>query len=153
MRFEKDKKIGDTIKMNVVVYLAFIGIALGLTARYALTSAPRYPLSAACFACAAYMGVCLLRFIRLLKAWDNTYLLIEKDRVSGLSVDPKRGAPEPFEIGLGEVEDASLREVKLTQRTPLPALVIRTATRTYTVVGIENRKAARSALVPKNELF
>ena len=42
---------------------------------------------------------------------------------------------------------------ELTGRTLLPGLTIRTASQTYHVLGIENIKAARSRLLPGDELF
>lgn len=153
MKFEKDKRIGETVKMNVIVYVAFIGIALGLTARYCFAAEPRYLIAAACLACGAYMGFCLLRFIRLLKTWESSYLLIDGDRVSGVSVDPRSFRSEPFDIGLQEVEDASLQEIKLTRRSPLPILTIRTRSGAYHVFGIEDMKTARNRLLPGSELY
>ena len=153
MRFEKDKRTGETVKMNVIVYVAFIGIALGISARYCFAAEPRYLIAAACFACGVYMGVCLLRFVRLLKTWEQTFLQIDGDRVSGFSVDPQKGTGAPFEIGLGEVEDASLQEIKLTRRSPLPVLTVRTGSGAYHIVGIEDIKTARNRLLPGNELY
>ena len=153
MRFEPDKRTAETVKMNIYVYIAFIGIALGLAARYCFSNPPRYLISVACLACGAYMGVCLLRFVRVLKTCESTYLEIDGDRVGGLSMDPRKGTGEPFEIELETVEDASLQEIKLTGRTLLPALCIRTAAHIYRVVGIENSKTARSKLLPDKDLF
>ena len=153
MRCEKDKRIGETLKMNVIVYVAFIGIALGLTARYCLANPPRYLIAAACFACGAYMGICLLRFARFLKTWESTFLQIDDDKASGVSIDPRKGTGEPFEIALADVEDVSLQQIKLTGRTPLPSLVIRTSSCTYRVIGIEDMKTARSCLLPNSDQF
>ena len=153
MRFEKDKRTGDTVKTNVIVYIAFIGVALGLTARNCFTDPPKYLLAVTCLACGVYMVIYLLRFIRLLKGWERTCLEIDGDRVRGLSIDPKSFRAEPFDIGLAEVEDASLQEIKLTRRSPLPVLTIRTESHTYTVVGIENMQAARNRLLPKESIY
>ncbi len=153
MRFEKDKRIGETIKVNIFVHLACIAIALGLAARYAFGGTPRYPLAAVCIACGAYMVVCLFRFVRFLKAWENTFLQIDGERIRGYSVDARRGTGAAFEIGRGEVEDVSVQELKLTNRTPLPVLVIRTPSGPHTVLGIEEMQTARSKLLPENTIF
>ena len=153
MRFEKDKRFGDTVKLYIVVYVAFIGIALGLAARNCFGSAPKYLLAVACVACGAYMVVFLLRFIRLLKAWERTSLEMDGDRVRGLTIDTRSFRAEPFEIGLGEVEDVSLRDIHLTRRAPLSALSIRTPDRFYTIIGIENIQAARSKLQPNSDMY
>ena len=153
MRFEREKRTGETVKMNVIVYVAFIGVALGLAARNCFVEPPKYLLAAACLACGVYMGVYLVRFIRLLKTWEQTFLQIDGDRVSGVSVDPRSFRSEPFEIGLQEVEDASLQEIKLTRRSPLPILTIRTRSGAYHVFGIEDMKTARNRLLPGSELY
>ena len=148
MRFEPDKHTAETVKLNVYVYIAFIGIALGLAARYCFSNPPRYLISVACLACGVYMGICLLRFVRMLKTCENAFLGMNGDRIRGLSVDPGKGTGEPFEIGLDEVEDVSLQELKLTRRTLLPTLSIRTSDRTYRIVGIDDMRTARSKLLP-----
>ena len=153
MRFEKDKRVGETIKLNVFVYLAIIGIAFGLAARQCFAAPPRYLIAVACFLCAVYLILCLIRFLRFLKSWENTYLLLDGDTVRGYGVDPRNGTGAAFEIGREEVADASLQEIKLTGRTLLPGLTIRTASQTYHVLGIENIKTARSRLLPGDELF
>ncbi len=153
MRFEKDKKIGDTIKMSIIVYVAFIGIALGLAARYCFAATPQYLMAAACFACGACMVYYLLRFIRYFKTWNNTYLQIESSSISGMAVNPKKGTGEPFEIGIQEVENVSLQKLKLTRRGLLPVLTIRTSSRAYYVFGIEDIKTARNTLAPKDEMY
>ena len=153
MVFEKDKRVGETIKLNIIVQIACIGIALGLAARNTFGSMPRYLLAAACAACGVYMVVSLLRFVRLLKVWEKTFLRIDGDRVIGLSIDSRRSRGELFEIDAQEVEDASLQEIKMTRRAPLPALLIRTSSGTYTVFGIENVKTARGRLIPGDDIF
>ena len=149
MKYEKDKRFGETVKIYIVVYVAFIGIALGLAARNCFGGAPKYLLAVACVVCGAYMIAFLLRFIRLLKAWERTFLEIDGGRVRGLTIDTRSFRAEPFDISLGEVEDASLRDIHLTRRAPLSALSIRTAAGFYTVIGIENIQAARSKLLPE----
>ena len=153
MRFERDKRTGQVVKMNIIVYIAFIGVALGLAARNCFADPHKYLLAAACLACGVYMCYFLMRFIRLLKTWESSYLLIDGDRVSGVSVDPGSFHGEPFEIDLADIEDASLQEIKMTRRSPLPLLAVHTPSRTYHVFGIEDMKTARNRLLPGSELY
>ena len=153
MRFEKDKQTGQVVKMNIIVYIAFIGVALGLAARNCFTDPRKYLLAIACLACGVYMGYYLVRFIRLLKTWELTFLQIDADRVSGISVDQGSFRGEPFEIDLADIEDASLQEIKMTRRSVLPVLAIHTNSRSYHVFGIQDMKAARNRLVPENDLY
>ncbi len=153
MRFEKDTRTGETLKMNVIVYIAFIGVALGLAARNCFADPPKYLLAAACLGCGAYMGYCLVRFVRLLKTWEHACLEISGDRITGVSTDPGSCRSEPFEISLSEVEDASIREIKLTRRSPLPALAIRTGSKEYLVFGIQDMKTARGKLLPERDMY
>ena len=150
MRFEKDKKITDTIKVNIFVYVAFIGLALGFAARYCFAETPQYLIAAALVACGAYMAYYLLRFIRLLKTVGDVFLQINEDKVSGLAFDPRKCTGEAFELGLSEVTDVSLQKYKMTRRTLLPILTIRTASRVMYVFGIEDIQTARNRLLPEN---
>ena len=140
--------------MTIAVYVVFIVIALALAVRYCFADAAAQYLTAVAFvACAAYMAYYMLRFVRFLKSWGETCLEIDGDRISGLSVDPKKGTGEPFEIGIREIEDVALQNIRLTRRGRLPVLTIRTSSEVYYVFGIEDMQTARSRLRPGSEVF
>ena len=136
MRFEKDEQTGITIRVNAIAQAVFILVALGLCTRVMLEEPPRFPMAAVLVICAICMLIRMLRFIRLHGLWKNAWFEMGDDRARGFASDEKLRHGRAFDIPAGDVKKVELTTVPMTRRTPLNALKLTTAERTYVIVGL-----------------
>jgi len=137
--------------VNTIAQAVFILVAAGLCIKVMRETPPRFPMAVVLVLLAAYMFIRMLRFIRLRGLWKNAFFEMGDDRARGFAADGKLRHGAPFDIPAGEVKKAELTTVPMTKNTPLNALKLTTADRTYVILGIAVDEQVRRVFQLNND--